>query len=151
MGYQCQRLEWVGVFSLQPLRGNGVCLKKQLLGGTSMSEVSEGLSTSGAGPWATAHVPDAVCCWGVSVCIIPKPRVRGGVVNTLYPANFSWTHQQAGRTGSGQGYQVGRGSVLVFRGIRGCGVPMGLACECMCLFAVRTKLDQTVGRGPVGW
>ena len=56
-----------------------MCPKKQLLGGTGVSEASEGLS---AGDWSgTAGVPGA-SYWGrggASVFIFPKPGVWGGV------------------------------------------------------------------------
>lgn len=40
--------------------------------------------------------------------------------------------------------------MLVFRGTHGHEVPMGQVCECMCLPAVSTGLDQMASKGPVG-
>jgi len=54
---------------------------------------------------------------------------------------------------SGQEYQAGGRSVLVFRGTCKCGVPVGQMCEC-CVSTVSTQLDAvesgTCGTGKGG-
>ena len=87
-----------------------MCSQNQLLGGTSVSEVSEGLRAGArVGLWVTALVPGAGC-WGagLSTCISPNPGVCGGVcVYSL--ANFKL--ELAGKYGGlrfGLGYQAGK-------------------------------------------
>jgi len=62
----------------------------------------------------------------------------------------SWSSRRAGGSGSGQGYQEGRGSMLVFEVMHECGVPVGRVCACS-MWAASTQLDQPVSRGPARW
>lgn len=108
-----------------------------------MSEENEGLS---ACAWigTMGHRPRARCqLLGTNVCTFPKPGVWG-VYMSIHRQIPSWTSQEAGSPRSGQRYQAGGGSLMVFWGTHEFGVSMGQVCEC-CLNAASTQLGQWVG------
>ena len=131
-----------GVFNLQPLGQEWCVSRKPATRETGVSEANEALSASS---WSgtTGH---SLCagCWllGASGCTFPKPGGHG-VCAWICWQTPSWTSWQVGGPGSGQGYQAGRGSVLVFGGTHKCGVPVGRVCEC-CMLTASTQLDQPV-------
>ena len=55
-----------------------------------------------------------------------------------------------GGLGSCLGFQVGGESMLIYRGIHGCGVPVVGVCEC-CMFVASTELDQQQVGKTSGW
>lgn len=108
--------------------------------------VSEGLHTSG---WSSS-VGHSVCAWcqllGGRGYVSPQTGCAWGV-RGCSPAN------QAGPAGSRwvwAGVSGGQGSVVVPRGTRKCGVPMGRVCECR-VFAVSAELDQPASWEAMGW
>lgn len=59
VGSQCLLLEWVVILAAIHWGGNGVCPKKQLLGGTGLSEAMRGSEQA----YEAGHVPSAEDMW----------------------------------------------------------------------------------------
>lgn len=126
-GHGCQPMEWKwSVFPKPTIRGTGV---------------TGSVPAAGAEQQVTAHVmlpadEDKCLCSPQTVCV-------GLVCLYMYWQAPSWTRQWVGDLRSEQGYQVGRGSVLVFMGTCKCGKPVEWMCGC-------TQLDQPETWGPMG-
>lgn len=134
-----------GDLGCQPMGWDWSVFPKPATRGT---RVNEWLSVSS---WSRkSGYSSCACCqlMRTSVCAFPRLGAGRGCLYMCWQAP-SWTRQWVGDLKSGQGCQVGRGSVLVFRGISECGEPVEWMCVCF-TSAVSTQLDQTESWGPVG-